>query len=215
MSAPGSKPDDRYLRDMSTSAVAVGKIEIQMRKGEPLPSLGWALGKDGSPTTDAREAFFEGRGNMPLGGEELNSGYKGYGLGMFVELICGLMSGSAYAHKVRRWTEHDVPANLGQCFVAIEPDCFAPGMKDRMQVSFGLLPFFQCCQIEISQDLLDHVRSMEPTDPSKPVLAPGDPERIAEAHVNKVGAIKYTPDHITSYRKLAQDLNVNPMKEVS
>jgi len=39
-------------------------------------------------------------GLMPLGGDEMNSGYKGYGLAMFVELICGLMSGSKYAHQV-------------------------------------------------------------------------------------------------------------------
>ena len=32
--------------------------------------------------------------------------HQGYGLGMFVELLCGLTSGSMYAHKVRRWTEH-------------------------------------------------------------------------------------------------------------
>jgi len=47
---------------MSTSAVAIGKIEMQMRKKEPLPSLGWALGEDGKPTTDAREAFYKGAG---------------------------------------------------------------------------------------------------------------------------------------------------------
>ena len=32
--------------------------------------------RDGRPTVDAHEAFFDGRGNMPLGGEEVNSGYK-------------------------------------------------------------------------------------------------------------------------------------------
>lgn len=30
---------------------------------------------------------------MPLGGTELHSGYKGYGLGMLVEVFCGIMSG--------------------------------------------------------------------------------------------------------------------------
>lgn len=194
VSAPASRPSDRYLLDMSTSAVAVGKIEMQLRKGEPLPSRGWALGRDGSPTVDSHEAFFDGMGNMPLGGEEINSGYKGYGLGMFVELLCGLTSGSMYAHKVRRWTEHHRPADLGHFFLAVDPDCFAPGMKDRLQ------------------DLMDHIRGLEPVDPRKPVLVPGDPERLAMEHVDRVGAIKYTPDHITSYRKLAGQLNVVPMK---
>lgn len=30
---------------------------------------------------------------MPLGGGELNSGYKGYGLAVVVELFCGIMAG--------------------------------------------------------------------------------------------------------------------------
>ena len=32
--------------------------------------------RDGQPTVDSHEAFYDGRGNMPLGGEEINSGYK-------------------------------------------------------------------------------------------------------------------------------------------
>ena len=62
--APGVGTSDSFLLDMSTSAVAVGKIEMQMRKKEPLPSLGWALGTDGKPTTDANEAFYNGSGNV-------------------------------------------------------------------------------------------------------------------------------------------------------
>lgn len=30
---------------------------------------------------------------MPLGGTELNSGYKGFGLGMLVEVLCGILAG--------------------------------------------------------------------------------------------------------------------------
>ena len=75
-------------------------------------------------------------GLMPLGGEEINSGYKGYGLGMLVDLLCGLMSGSNYGPHVRHWSNYiDQVANLGQFFVAIDPNCFAPGFSDRLQVS--------------------------------------------------------------------------------
>ncbi len=57
IAAPG-RQGDRYLLDMSTSAVALGKIEIQMRKGLPLPSDGWAVRKeDGMPTVDSEEAL--------------------------------------------------------------------------------------------------------------------------------------------------------------
>ena len=38
--ANGTKENDSYILDMSTSSVAVGKIEIQLRKKEQLPSKG-------------------------------------------------------------------------------------------------------------------------------------------------------------------------------
>ena len=59
---------------------------------------------------------------------------------------------------------------------------------------------------------MDHLRKADPVSEEKPVLVPGDPERIALETVEKVGAIKYTPDHIISYGKLAQELAVAPMK---
>lgn len=180
---------------MSTSAVAVGKIEMQLRKHEPLPSLGWALGENGKPTTDAYEAFYNGKGLLPLGGEEINSGYKGYGLGMMVELLCGLLSGSSYAHHIRHWNNYGTEvANLGHFFLAVDPDCFAPGFSDRLQ------------------DLNNHLRSLKPTSSEKPVLVPGDPEKMALSEVMKKGAIFYTTDHIVTYRNLAKKLNVEPMK---
>ena len=43
-------------------------------------------------TSDPREAMREGAG-LPLGGEELTGGYKGYGLALMVEVLCGVMSG--------------------------------------------------------------------------------------------------------------------------
>ena len=59
---------------------------------------------------------------------------------------------------------------------------------------------------------MDHLRGQEPADPTKPVLVPGDPERIAMEGVDKIGAILYTKDHIIAYRNLAEKLNVLPMQ---
>lgn len=61
---------------------------------------------------------------------------------------------------------------------------------------------------------MNHLRHLTPVDPKKPVLVPGDPERTAWALVTgeQQGGIFYTPDHIISYRKLAEDLGVEPMK---
>lgn len=181
---------------MSTSSVAVGKIEIQMRKGQNLPSKGWALGKDGKPTTDAKEAFYDGKGLMPLGGEEINSGYKGYGLGMLVDILCGVMTGSKFGPHIRHWHHPTgVEANLGQFFIALDPQCFDPGFRDNLQ------------------GLMNYLRNLDPIEVDKPVLVPGDPEKLALKEVAKAGdAIFYTSNHIVTYRSLASKLNVKPMQ---
>jgi len=93
---------DKFLLDMATTAVAVGKIEIQRRKGAPLPD-GWAQDPNGAVTNDAELGFSTGC-LMPLGGSELTSGYKGYGLGAMVDILTGVMSGANYSTQVRKWT---------------------------------------------------------------------------------------------------------------
>ncbi|XP_042209707.1 uncharacterized oxidoreductase YjmC-like isoform X2 [Homarus americanus] len=152
------------------------KIELERRKENPIPE-GWALDKDGQPTTNAAEGM-EGA-LMPLGGSELHSGYKGYGLGMLVEIFCGIMSGGQYGPNVRRWMQTDREADLGQCFVAIDPSFFAPGFEDRMS------------------DLMGHCRDMEPSDPSKPVMAAGDPERSHIKKVEQESGITYHINQVT------------------
>lgn len=111
---------------------AVGKIEIQRRKGEPIPH-GWAHDTKGQLTTDASLAF-ESACLAPLGGSEITSGYKGYGLGAMIEVLCGILSGALFSNKVRKWTHvgSDAEANLGQFFIAINPNCFAPGFTGRL-----------------------------------------------------------------------------------
>ena len=61
---------------------------------------------------------------------------------------------------------------------------------------------------------MDHLRGLEPSNPKKPVLVPGDPERIAMETVDTAGAILYTRDHIVAYRNLAKKLDVNPMQHL-
>jgi len=112
---------------------------MQRRKNQPMPE-GWAQGPDGKGTTDPCLGFETGC-LMPLGGSEVTSGYKGYGLGLMVELFCGVSAGARFGPKVRKWTHMggDSEADLGQCFVAIDPNCFAPGFTDRVSELNGLL----------------------------------------------------------------------------
>nr|CAD7442095.1 unnamed protein product [Timema bartmani] len=90
LAAP-AQDGDSFVLDMATTAVAVGKIEVQRRKKESIPE-NWALGPDGRVTTDTDVAFNTGC-LLPLGGVEQTSGYKGYGLGLLVETFCGMLGG--------------------------------------------------------------------------------------------------------------------------
>lgn len=77
------------------------QIELARRKHIPIPE-GWAMNDDGKVETNPDVAYQSGK-LMPLGGSELNSGYKGYGLGMLVEVLCGILSGKPnYGIKISK-----------------------------------------------------------------------------------------------------------------
>ncbi|GAA53169.1 malate dehydrogenase [Clonorchis sinensis] len=191
LAAPSSKPGDEFVLDMATSAVALGKIEMCRRRGIPIPH-GWGADKDGQSTTDPAAAAGEGA-LFPLGGEEHNSGYKGFGLGMMVEIFCGIMAGGAYGANIRRWMTTDRPANLGQAFVAIDPNAFASGFGDRLS------------------DYMNSMRNLSRVDKDLPVVIPGDPERAHIEECKKIGGIRYPPVLIDSMNQLADRLHVQRM----
>src|ERR1700709_141863 len=69
-----------FYLDMATSAVAAGKVQLAIARGDQIPE-GWIIDKDGRHTTDPRE-YRKGGALLPLGGTE---GYKGSGLAAMVE----------------------------------------------------------------------------------------------------------------------------------
>lgn len=191
LAAPGTGGDSLVL-DMATTAVALGKVELNDRKGMDIPP-GWGVDSTGKTCTTPKPVVENG-GLMPLGGSEECSGYKGYGLAMMVEVFCGLMAGAAFGPNVRRWKTNDRPANLGQCFVAIDPEAFAPGFPGRLS------------------DLMDHCRNLQPAEGETEVLVPGDPERKHIEKCTQLGGIPYHPNQITFANNLAEELKVAAMK---
>src|SRR5258706_6972504 len=103
--------------DLSLSAVAPGKIMVAARDGKPIPE-GWALDKDGKPTTDARAAL---EGSMlPAGG------VKGAMLALTVELLVCALSGAAFGFESDSFfTEEGRPTRIGQALIAIDPAALA------------------------------------------------------------------------------------------
>ncbi|KAK7508680.1 hypothetical protein BaRGS_00000246 [Batillaria attramentaria] len=109
VSAPANNGDSMVL-DMATTVVALGKVEVKNTLQEQIP-LGWGVDTEGKPTTDPKIVLGDG-GLMPLGGAEETSGYKGYGLGLMVEVFCGILSGATFGPFIRNWALHDGVADL-------------------------------------------------------------------------------------------------------
>ena len=103
--------------DLSLSEVARGKIMVAAQKGESIP-LGWALDKDGQPTTDAKVAL-EGM-MLPAGGT------KGAMLALMVELIVVALTGAQFGFEADSFFVADGNRpQLGQAFIIINPAALA------------------------------------------------------------------------------------------
>jgi len=89
MGAP-VQSDNPFLLDMATTAVAGGKLEIAARQGKAIPP-GWAIDAEGDDTTDPH-ALREGGSLLPLGSHLSTSSHKGYGLGIMVDILTGVLS---------------------------------------------------------------------------------------------------------------------------
>jgi uncharacterized oxidoreductase len=104
--------------DMTTSAVAEGKIRVKKNRGEPVPD-GWILNLQGEPTNIADEFYGPPRGSiLPFGGAA--GGHKGFGLGVIVDILAGCLSGAR--------TTHSPDARIGNAsfFLFIDVKQFTP-----------------------------------------------------------------------------------------
>ena len=113
-----------YVLDMATSIVPIGRITVYDKAAKPIPA-GWGIDKDGTVTTNPSEVL-KGGALMPLGGIDLMRGYKGYGLGLLVDIFSGVLSVSAFAGDVGHPSSEGKFANVGHFFGAIRIDAFRP-----------------------------------------------------------------------------------------
>jgi LDH2 family malate/lactate/ureidoglycolate dehydrogenase len=116
-----------FLLDMSTTITAMGKVTQALDNGKPIPP-GWALDKNGKPTTDPREA--RDGSLLPIGG------YKGYGLALAIELLCSALAGGSFADEISSWiTQPQNPTNIPFAVIAVdighfqEPEQFKQTLK--------------------------------------------------------------------------------------
>ena len=110
-----------FVLDMATSVAPSGKLEVAKRLHEKVP-LNWGIDPKGD-TTDDPDSIFKGA-LLPLGGlGEILGGHKGYGLGVVVEILSGMLTGANWGITVGE-TQGPGPANVGHFFGAINPEAF-------------------------------------------------------------------------------------------
>ena len=112
--------------DLSLSKVARGKIMVAAQKGEAIPE-GWALDRDGRPTTDAKAAL---AGTMLPIGEA-----KGAALALIVELMTAALTGAHFGYEASSFFDAaGPPPRVGQLFLVIDPGRLAgPGFVGRVE----------------------------------------------------------------------------------
>jgi (2R)-3-sulfolactate dehydrogenase (NADP+) len=109
--------DAPLVIDLSLSEAARGKVMVAARLGRPIPA-GWALDRDGHPTTDAEAAL---AGTMlPMGGA------KGAVLALAVELLACALTGAAFGFEADSFfVDEGNRPRLGQAFLVVDPDALS------------------------------------------------------------------------------------------
>ncbi len=125
MAVPARDGGVAFQFDYSTSAVALGKITMAKAAGESIP-IGWAVDADGNDTTDPTKAL---EGSLVSAG-----GYKGYGLGLMVEVLAGALTGSLLSTQIPPLKAPEGPHHdIGQFYLVVDPNSFAgDGFFDRL-----------------------------------------------------------------------------------
>lgn len=169
--AAPAKRNPPFALDMATTTVAAGKIRIRADEKIELP-VGWALDHDGLPLTDASEYWYRNGGSLtPLGGSLEGASFKGYGLGVMVEILSAALTGASLVTSPGHGRRIPGSSDIGHFFLAIDPLAFRPS---------GELE-------EAVDDLIDSLHDTIPVDPAQPVLVAGDPETTARAERERTG----------------------------
>lgn len=171
---PGLK-EPPIVIDMATSAVAYGKIEMALRKKEPVPR-GWIIDREGRDTTNPQD-MIDGGAQLPLGSEREMGGHKGYALASMVDILCAVLSGANWGPFAPPFAlRQEIPARsvgkgIGHFFGALAIDGFIDKDEFKRQIDEWIKIF----------------RNTKPAPGTSGPLIPGDPEREAEAIRSKQG----------------------------
>jgi LDH2 family malate/lactate/ureidoglycolate dehydrogenase len=149
-----------FVLDMSTTVVPTGRIRAAARRGEPIPP-GWLADDDGRPVTDPA-AFDRGEAHLRWLGDAANlGGYKGYGLGLAVEILAALLPGAGLGPAPAALRGDGRPSgcddDIGFLVLALAPGALRPA--DEF--------------LGAAEDMFGALLACPPTQPDRPNGYPG------------------------------------------
>lgn len=148
---PPGETDPVFL-DVALSVVAGNRLDIYRRRGEDIP-VGWALDKDGNPTTDAA-ARAKGGTFTPI------AEYKGSGLALVLGLISAYLAGGPFDDERTEAGGGNLSGSTCHWFAAYDVAQFVAPEQFTARV----------------REVQARVRALEPRSGFEQVYAPGDLE---------------------------------------
>jgi LDH2 family malate/lactate/ureidoglycolate dehydrogenase len=183
---PRAAGDAPLVIDLATGASAGSRISHARRTGQPIPE-GIALDAEGRPTTDPNDVDAGGC-LLPAGGA------KGYCLGLIVEVMSGVLTGSAFAPGVGSMFRNlDTHVRAGHTCVAIDIARFLPldEFRDRME------------------ELAASIKAVPPVEGADEVMIPGERRaRLADERTRR--GILLSPPLVNSLAETADKLGTKP-----
>jgi LDH2 family malate/lactate/ureidoglycolate dehydrogenase len=178
-----------FILDMATSAVSSGKIDVVVRKGQQVPN-GWVY-----PSV---EPFLDSQGvvpmsvlQYPLGGTKITGGHKGYGLGLMVDILSGILSGANFGSRLSASKMPDTPANIGHFLGAMKISGFR--RIDEFTKDFN--------------SLVQDIKSSPLEPDTERIFIPGEPEIIARKENQRKG-IPILPPVLEKLKHIASELDL-------
>lgn len=170
-----------FIFDASMSSVAGNKIALAKRLGVDV-AAGWISDPNGVPIleeTPVPDKYFM----LPSGGSRENGAHKGASLGMWVEIMCGLLGATGAGPNRRGGAAHHFIAYNVEAFTDLE------SFKNEMDV------------------YMNEIKSTEPIPGKDRVVYAGLPEHEEEIERRENG-IPFHPEVIDWFRDITGELDI-------
>jgi LDH2 family malate/lactate/ureidoglycolate dehydrogenase len=175
--------------DIATTAVAGNRLLLAKKRGDATIPEGWACDEQGRPTTDTAAASVW---NLQWFG-----GHKGYGLGLFVELLAGVLTGASYGRSEQGASKvHGRDrVSKGFTFIGLDPERFMGLAALRRR----------------TDELIDDIVGSQRAQGVERIVVPGmfEAERRAERLANGIPLSSHLIDDIDA---LATELGVATLR---